>query len=167
MQYIKTLMKTVPQQIQTQSSLNDQLHILADVANRLGLYEAADYLRDMEVKRAEAAQRAAQAKLSDTEQATLDKWVRNLQDDGGAWFQSTSVRHTNHFIDRIKSMTTPESDTLAKQAVIAGIMAAADHLEKDSQRDLEYGSMMEVCADDIRAIINNPVAMAAILKKIK
>ena len=86
MQYIKTVMKTVPQQIQTQSPLNDQLHALIDVANRLGLYEAADYLRDMEVKRAEAAQRAARAKLSDTEQATLDKWVRNLQDDGGAWF---------------------------------------------------------------------------------
>ena len=63
-------------------------------------------------------------------------------------------------------MTTPESDALAKRAVIAGIMAAADHLEKFSHKDLEYGCMLEVCADNIRAIVNNSVAMAVILKEI-
>lgn len=45
MDYIKEAMKAVPKQHQSQQSLNDQLRVLIDVANRLGLYDAADYLK--------------------------------------------------------------------------------------------------------------------------
>lgn len=37
--------KDLPRHAQTQVPLNDQLTMLMDVANRLGLYDAADYLR--------------------------------------------------------------------------------------------------------------------------
>jgi hypothetical protein len=37
--------KNLPRHSQTQVALNDQLVMLMDVANRVGLYDAADYLR--------------------------------------------------------------------------------------------------------------------------
>lgn len=43
--------KAIPQQRQSQAALNDQLFDLAHVANRLGLYDAADYLRQQSVPR--------------------------------------------------------------------------------------------------------------------
>lgn len=46
MNYIKEAMQTVPKQHQSQQSLNDQLRALVDVANKLGLYDAADYLKE-------------------------------------------------------------------------------------------------------------------------
>ena len=45
MDYIINAMKTVSQQQQSQQSLNDQLRALIAVANRLGLYDAADHLK--------------------------------------------------------------------------------------------------------------------------
>ena len=45
MDYINEAMKTVPRQHQSQQSLNDQLSALVGVANKLGLYDAADYLK--------------------------------------------------------------------------------------------------------------------------
>lgn len=39
------VIKTVPQQPQTQVSLNEQLVALTVIATRFGLYDAADYLR--------------------------------------------------------------------------------------------------------------------------
>ena len=44
MERIKEAMNAVPQQHQSQQSLNDQLRALVSVANKLGLYDAADYL---------------------------------------------------------------------------------------------------------------------------
>lgn len=44
MEHINEAMKLVPKQHQSQQSLNDQLRALVSVANRLGLYDAADYL---------------------------------------------------------------------------------------------------------------------------
>lgn len=35
----------IPQQRQTQMALNDQLRILRVAANKLGLYDAADFIR--------------------------------------------------------------------------------------------------------------------------
>jgi len=46
MDYIKEAMRQVLQQHQSQQSLNDQLRVLVDVANKLGLYDAADYLKE-------------------------------------------------------------------------------------------------------------------------
>jgi hypothetical protein len=46
MEYINEAMKAVPKQHQSQQSLNDQLRALVGVANRLGLYDAADYLKE-------------------------------------------------------------------------------------------------------------------------
>jgi hypothetical protein len=37
--------KEIPQQPQRQDSLNEQLHDLVKVANRLGMYDAADSLQ--------------------------------------------------------------------------------------------------------------------------
>lgn len=37
--------KQIPQVGQTQASLNEQLRLLRMAANKLGLYDAADYLR--------------------------------------------------------------------------------------------------------------------------
>jgi hypothetical protein len=37
--------KQIPQMPQTQMALNDQLEILRIAANRLGLYDAADFIR--------------------------------------------------------------------------------------------------------------------------
>lgn len=39
------VLKSIPQQRQTQAALNDQLFDLIAVANRLGLYDAADFLQ--------------------------------------------------------------------------------------------------------------------------
>lgn len=36
---------SVPRFAQTQRSLEEQLRALRDIANRMGLYDAADYLR--------------------------------------------------------------------------------------------------------------------------
>jgi hypothetical protein len=46
MEYLKEAMKAVPKQHQSQQSLNDQLRALVGVANHLGLYDAADYLKE-------------------------------------------------------------------------------------------------------------------------
>ncbi len=45
MDHIKEAMKLVSQQHQSQQSLDDQLLALVGVANKLGLYDAADYLK--------------------------------------------------------------------------------------------------------------------------
>lgn len=42
---LKQALKAIPQQSQCQGSLEDQLLILISAANRLGLYDAADFLR--------------------------------------------------------------------------------------------------------------------------
>ncbi len=42
----KDELKSVPQLPQTQAVLNDQLHDLAFIAQRMGFYDAADYLKD-------------------------------------------------------------------------------------------------------------------------
>lgn len=39
------VLRAIPQQPQVQDALNDQLAALVGVANKLGLYDAADYLR--------------------------------------------------------------------------------------------------------------------------
>ena len=44
MEHINEAIKCIPKQHQSQQSLNDQLRALVSVANRLGLYDAADYL---------------------------------------------------------------------------------------------------------------------------
>lgn len=41
---IDSVLPNIPQQPQTQSSTEDQLETLYAIANRLGLYDAADYL---------------------------------------------------------------------------------------------------------------------------
>jgi hypothetical protein len=40
----RAVIKTLPQQPQAQYSLDEQLAELRDAANKLGLYDAADYL---------------------------------------------------------------------------------------------------------------------------
>ena len=40
-------LKNVNRMNQTQSSLHDQLMVLQDVANKLGMYDASDYLRNV------------------------------------------------------------------------------------------------------------------------
>jgi len=47
MDYIRVAMKSVTQQHQSQQALNEQLKALISVANKLGLYDAADYLNQM------------------------------------------------------------------------------------------------------------------------
>lgn len=42
----KEVIRLIPVVPQTQAALNDQLHDLAFVAQMLGLYDAADYLKD-------------------------------------------------------------------------------------------------------------------------
>lgn len=44
MDHIKEAMKSVSKQPQSQAALNDQLRALIQVSNKLGLYDAADYL---------------------------------------------------------------------------------------------------------------------------
>lgn len=44
-------LKAVPKGPQTQAALNDQLYDLVFVAQRLGLYDAADFLKDKAVLR--------------------------------------------------------------------------------------------------------------------
>jgi len=51
----ETVLKQIPQQKQRQDALNDQLKDLYGVANRLGMYDAADYLRTILVKAGEMA----------------------------------------------------------------------------------------------------------------
>lgn len=41
---------SIPRHAQTQRALNDQLRDLSSVANRLGMNDAADFLRDMVLK---------------------------------------------------------------------------------------------------------------------
>jgi hypothetical protein len=47
MNYINEAMKSVPKQHQSQAALNDQLRALIAVSNKLGLYDAADYLNQI------------------------------------------------------------------------------------------------------------------------
>ncbi len=49
--YIGNLLNQVPRQSPSQASLNDQLIALQFAAQRLGLYDAADFLRDSVLKR--------------------------------------------------------------------------------------------------------------------
>jgi hypothetical protein len=42
---LKAVLNTIPQQPQRQDSTNDQLRDLQAFANKLGLYDAADFLR--------------------------------------------------------------------------------------------------------------------------
>lgn len=44
MDHVNKAMKAVPNQPQSQAALDDQLRALIAVANKLGLYDAADYL---------------------------------------------------------------------------------------------------------------------------
>jgi hypothetical protein len=44
MDNLRKVVNAIPKQPQTQVALNDQLHVLISAANRLGLYDAADYL---------------------------------------------------------------------------------------------------------------------------
>lgn len=44
---LKALLDAIPQQPQRQDGTNVQLHDLAVFANRLGLYDAADLLRNL------------------------------------------------------------------------------------------------------------------------
>jgi hypothetical protein len=46
MRHIQDAMRDVARQPQTQASLEDQLVALIDVATKLGLYDAADFLKD-------------------------------------------------------------------------------------------------------------------------
>ena len=50
MDHVKEAMRSVSQQHQSQQSLNDQLQVLVGVANKLGLYDAADYLKERAYK---------------------------------------------------------------------------------------------------------------------
>lgn len=43
--HVKLVTDKIPQQAQRQDALNDQLRDLRVVANRLGMYDAADFLR--------------------------------------------------------------------------------------------------------------------------
>lgn len=43
----QALMEGIPKQGQRQDSLQDQLHDLQAVANRLGMYDAADFIREL------------------------------------------------------------------------------------------------------------------------
>ncbi len=42
---LHSVLRTIPQQPQTQVALNDQLEMLKVFATKLGLYDAADYLK--------------------------------------------------------------------------------------------------------------------------
>jgi hypothetical protein len=41
------IIRDIPQQPQTQESLSDQLLVLQAAANKLGLYDAAEFLREV------------------------------------------------------------------------------------------------------------------------
>ena len=41
----------IPRRLQTQRALNDQLRDLQEIANRLGLYDAADLVQDLLINR--------------------------------------------------------------------------------------------------------------------
>lgn len=57
---LKTVLATIPQQPQRQDGTTDQLRDLRAFANRLGLYDAADFLRVV-VERTDQLQAAAAA----------------------------------------------------------------------------------------------------------
>lgn len=44
MKQIYTVLNQIPQQPQSQAALEDQLHLLKVIANRFGLYDAADFI---------------------------------------------------------------------------------------------------------------------------
>lgn len=44
---INQAISQIPQRPQTQEALNDQLRYLAAIANKMGLYDAADFVTDV------------------------------------------------------------------------------------------------------------------------
>ena len=47
---LENILKQIPQQPQAQYSLEEQLNLLRFAANKFGLYDAADFIRDVNVK---------------------------------------------------------------------------------------------------------------------
>lgn len=77
------LIDTLPKQVQRQDSLQDQLVDLLVVANKLGMYDAADYLNRMMV--AKPATRK-----------TEDSWAGAVDCQGGS-FTDEEIRSANEW----------------------------------------------------------------------
>lgn len=67
----KEIINSVPQQPQRQDGLRDQLETVAAMANRIGCYDAADYLLDlMQSGRMLSSMRDLKAELGDDRSVT-------------------------------------------------------------------------------------------------